>query len=337
MTRFIVHVGPHKTGTTYLQVMLDTLRAALTEHGVCVPSMWNATPGLPSHLKLVSALRNRDIDHVTDQVQDLLAQGHRRIVITSEDLSRLTLDEIVVLGGLLGSAETEVVYYVRRWPETLPSLWQEMVKHGRTITFPEFIIRQIADYNGFATRDTSVLDKYSAVFGANNVKIVPYSKIVDNGGDIASHFLDSFLDIQRFDLPDIGRLNVSYSTFDIEVIRALNALHAREGGKPSAAVRAWYIDNKDRLVLGSVLDAMHNNVAMVQLDEAEPPLVLSTAEVLRRYGQSVVPPGDKETLHEPRTANVAYVGGNYMLEANVSKTLRDVYAMCRSSLPLEVV
>ena len=337
MTRFILHVGPHKTGTTYLQVIFDALRSVLNEQGVCVPSMWNATAGLPSHLKFVSALRNRDIDRLRGQIKEILVQGHKYVVITSEDLSRLSLDEIVVLGGLLDPVATQVVYYVRRWPESLPSLWQEMVKHGRTLTLPEFLMRQFSDYNGFATRDTTVLDKYSAVFGANNVKIVPYSGIVDNGGDIASHFLETFLNLPHLGLPDVGRLNVSFSILDIELIRSLNALHARAYGKPSAAVRIWYIENKDTLDIRSVMAAMQENIATVRLDEAESPLALSSREVLRRYAHSIVSPGSKEALHQPRSADIAYVDANYLLEVGFAKTLGDLYTRCRPTLPPESI
>ena len=52
--------------------------------------------------------------------------------------------------------------------------------------------------------DTAVLDRFSAVFGPEAVKIVSYSHLEDNGIDIARHFLATFVDPGDFALPAMG-------------------------------------------------------------------------------------------------------------------------------------
>lgn len=167
MTQFIVHIGPHKTGTTYLQVALDALRSLLRERDIHVPAVWNAAPGLPSHMQLIWAIRNGDVGLIQNQTQDILAFRPQYIVISCEALSRLDPRHIVQFRQLLGSAPAQVVYYVRRWPERLPSLWQETVKFGHTAAFPEYLARQLTDYGASELRDTVMIDKFAAVFGAS--------------------------------------------------------------------------------------------------------------------------------------------------------------------------
>jgi hypothetical protein len=327
LTRFILHIGPHKTGTTYIQHTLDALRDVLLKRGVCVPSIWNAAPGVPSHHRLVRAIRNRDLTLIQDQVREIVAQRHRYVVISCEGLSTFTPDQVAQLQQLLGSAAIQVVHYVRRWPERLPSAWQEHVRQGHATTFPEFIVRQTMGYDGFSRPDTAILDSYSTVFGADQIKIVSYSYLVDNDLDIARHFLASFLDLPDIELPDVGRLNQSLSILDTELIRALNAIRTPRGDEWSTAMWDWYLTHKEGLVPDSVLDAMRASVGSICLDETTPPLVLLSRDVLTRYASSLVPPWDKNTLHELRAVDVPFVRQHYLLEPAVPKILRDIFEM----------
>ncbi len=272
VTRFIVHVGPHKTGTTYIQQMLAALHDTLLARGTYVPSIWDAAPGLPSHMKLAWAIRNRDFALVQRQVHEMLGQRYNTVVISCEALSRLDPEQVVRLRQLLGTAPVEVVYYVRRSPERLPSLWQETVKHGHTMTFSEFVAWELRRHDIFAAWDTAVLDGFSTVFGAGQVKVVSYSYLVDNSIDIASHFLSTFLNLHDIELPDVGRPNVSFSAWNIELIRALNAIHAKQGGERSPALRNWFLAHKDGLVSESVSDIMRANMGTIRLNERQAPL-----------------------------------------------------------------
>jgi hypothetical protein len=325
LTRFILHIGPHKTGTTYIQHTLDALRDVLLERGVCIPSIWNAAPGVPSHHRLVWAIRNRDLTLIREQVREIMAQRYRYVVISCEGLSTLTTDQVVQLQQLFGPAPVHVVHYVRRWPERLPSAWQEHVRQGHTTTFPEFILRQTMGYDGFARPDTTILDSYSKVFSPDQIKIVSYSYLIDNNLDIASHFLASFLDLPDIELPDVGRPNQSLSILDAELIRALNAIRTPRGGEWSTAIRDWYLTHKEGLVPDFVLDAMRASVGSVRLDETAPPLLSLSRDVLTRYASCLVPPWDMNTLHELRVIDVRFVRQHYFLEPSVPKILRDIF------------
>jgi hypothetical protein len=289
--------------------------------------MWAAAPGLPSHMQLVWAIKNRDVSVIRNQVQEILAQRHQYVVISCEALSRLDQNQVVQFRHLLGPAPAQVVYYVRRPSERLPSLWQESVKFGLTTAFPEFLAEQLTRFAESEFRDAAAIDTYAAVFGATQVKVVSYSHLVDNDLDIAGHFLASFLGLSDIELPDVGRPNQSLSILDTELIRALNAIHTRHGGERSAALRNWYLAYKEGLAPDSMLDSMRDNLGAIRMDERWPPLVLASRDVLTRYASSIVPPWHKDTLHELRVTDVPYVRQDYLLDPAVPKILGDIYEM----------
>jgi hypothetical protein len=62
------------------QVPPDALRGILAEPGIRVPRVWNAAPDLPSHMRLVWAIRNGDLLLVQDQVREILTNRPQYIV-----------------------------------------------------------------------------------------------------------------------------------------------------------------------------------------------------------------------------------------------------------------
>jgi hypothetical protein len=329
MTRFVIHIGPHKTGTTYIQETLAAQHGMLLKRGICVPSVWNAAPGLPSHMQLVWAIRNRNLTLIQEQLREILAQRPEYVVISCEALSRLDQEQIVQLRQLLGSATAQVVYYVRRWPERLPSLWQEAVKFGQTVTLPEYLTDQLTRYDKSELRDTAMLDRFVTVFGAANVRVVAYSHLIEQKIEIAGHFLASFLGLSDIQLPAAGRPNKSLPIADTELIRALNAIHLRHGGERSPALREWYLAHKEGLVPDSVLRAMLDYTGEIHLDEASPPFDSAAHDLFSRYAASSVPPHHAGSLHALRKITVSFVHEDYLLDPSVTETLTHIHKIYR--------
>jgi hypothetical protein len=216
-------------------------------------------------MQLVWAMRNGDLTLVQDQVREILARRPRHVVISCEALSRLDLAQIGQLRRLLGAAPAQIVYYVRRWPERLPSLWQETVKFGHTDTLPEFLAKHLTGTDDSELSDASVIDRFSAIFGAPQVKVVSYSHLIEQSLDIAAHFLASFLGLPDIALPGPGRPNQSLPILDTELIRILNAIHVRRGGERSPALREWYLAHKEGLVPDAILDLARKCLNTIRL------------------------------------------------------------------------
>ena len=325
MTEFIVHIGPHKTGTTYLQATLDGLRGDLSACGIHVPSQWNAAPDIHSHMKLVWGIRSGDFTTLRDQIQSMLEKRPRYIVISCEALSRLDVEQITGFRDLLGHAQASIVYYVRRSPERIPSLWQETVKFGHDVTFPEFFTAQLTASKDSALWDIHMLDKYAAVFGADRIKVVSYSYLTDNDIDIARHFLVEFLQEANFDLLPDKRHNQSLTPTETEIIRVLNAFHRRSGGEQSPALRNWFLNNKKEFVTDRLLEVMQDSLATIGFNEAEQPFVPPFEDLVGRYGRAAVPPYHASGLHELRTVKVTFIRQDYLLAASSLGILDAIY------------
>ena len=329
MTRFVLHIGPHKTGTTYIQETLFALGAPLLERGVYLPTLWNAAPGVPSHMQLVWALRSGDLAPIERQLGEMLARQPRTVAISCEALSRLAPEQIARLRDMLGTAPVRVVYYVRRWPERLPSLWQEEVKFGDRRSLPEYLTEQLTKGDGSEIYDIAAIDRFAAVFGREAIAVVSYNHLVEQGVDIAGHFLASFLDAAGLASPAAGRPNRSLPALETEMVRALNILHARHGGDRSPAVRDWYLAKGRDSVPDGVLDAMRDNVATIRLDETAVPFPAVYHELLDRYAASRVAPYWSHGLHVPRAVDAAFVRDDYLLDLSVAGALRDFYDLFR--------
>jgi hypothetical protein len=283
-------------------------------------------------MQLAWAIRSGDLTLVQDQLRDILAHRPQYVVISCEALSRFDPAQIARLHRLLDPTPAQVVYYVRRWPKRLPSLWQETVKFGHTDTLPEFLAEHLAGTDNSELRDITVIDRFSSVFGASQVKIVCYSHLIERNLDIARHFLASFLGLSDIALPAPSRPNRSLPSFDTELIRALNTIHARCGGARSPALREWYLARKEGVIPDVILDAMSNCLSTIRLDEAARPFVLASQEIEDRYTSSLVPPWCPGTLHELRAVDVPYLRQDYLLEPTTAKILGDIHQAYLRSL-----
>ena len=327
MTRFILHIGPHKTGTTYIQETLFAVRDQLGARGVHIPTVWNASPAEPSHMQVVWALRRGGIERIESDLRTIMGSRHEQVVVSCEALSRLDLAGIERLRLLLGTVPVRIVYYVRRWPERLPSLWQETVKFGCHATLPEYLLEQLAAAAGPELRDAAMLDGFAAVFGMTNIELVSYSHLTDKNIDIAGHFLERILGIADIEPPVRGRPNRSLPIEEIETIRVLNALHHRRGGERSPGLREWYLANRLALPTVAVTAAMQGHVGSVRLDEGAPQFVAIYRDLVERYGAMIVAPGGPDGLHAPRAIDVPFVRTEYLLDPRIGKLLEDTYGM----------
>jgi hypothetical protein len=145
MPRYLIHVGPHKTGTTYLQLRFDAARKRLCERGVIYPAELSASKMEPSHRRLFPDIRASNISYLRFVFEQSAHKDAEYVLISAEDLNHLAPQEPGSLREAIDGGPATIIFYCRRWSELLPSLWQEKVKHGCDETFPEFFSANIAD------------------------------------------------------------------------------------------------------------------------------------------------------------------------------------------------
>ena len=216
--RLIIHIGPHKTGTTSIQHML--YRFSRSENSsFCYPCLEANQFG---HHSLAEAIYRSDARELGRLRREI--EGSPKIcVLSSEEFCYLPQSALMEFKKYLGRAEVSVVYYARNFLQSLHPWWQEQVKHGSTQTFIEFTINCLANPNSLHLNIPSVmLRNWAEVFGRDAIEIFLYDTIADVARQFASEILD-------FSLPSDFRTtaNSSYNYIQSEMMRFWNSIGSR--------------------------------------------------------------------------------------------------------------
>lgn len=138
-----LHVGLHKTGTTYLQNVLRANRDQLRSQGVDFPG----SQGEPVQAFAVWDLQGRRPRGVLDRrisgTWDRLAEhvngsGLATALISEERLSLSTLKQVAKTVGAFPDSEVHVVVTARDLGRVAMSAWQEEIKNDQTWTWQQF-------------------------------------------------------------------------------------------------------------------------------------------------------------------------------------------------------
>lgn len=164
----VLHLGPHKTATTFLQDTLIRVEPALAAEQV-----YYVTTGRNdiAHHDLAFALwsperrtnlmsAGRTLPSWQDLVDEIAqAPDGARLVVSSENFAHVRDDEINGARTLRDQVDVELVVGIRRLDTLLPSLWQEGVKWGRQWPFDE-AASQLLDED--RVRILPMLDRWTA-------------------------------------------------------------------------------------------------------------------------------------------------------------------------------
>ena len=136
--RAVLHVGLHKTGTTYLQHLFRANRDALAEQGIFYPG----APGEPSQHMAAWDLRGRRSSGARDKRQigqwealcaAVAGSSLGTALISAESLSALTQRQAVQAVAGFPDHEVSVVVTCRDLGRVLVSAWQEAIKNDLTL------------------------------------------------------------------------------------------------------------------------------------------------------------------------------------------------------------
>jgi len=241
--RIILHIGPPKTGTSSLQEILFAAQETLMEQGVAYPTLGrhNRMPraaghhGLPAVIQAGASLPMPFLEWIGE-----LPAGHS-VVLSSEDFASLEPEQVAHLAAQLPGAEVEVVYYARRWDRLLPSVWQELVKHGSGRSYPVYLNQQTAAPRASAYLNYArVLDRWAAAFGHKAIRLFSFDNAVAEAGDVVSHFCKAVLGGIALPPQSNASCNRSMAPVETEVLRMLNLLtFGSERGNASVRQRLW--------------------------------------------------------------------------------------------------
>jgi hypothetical protein len=282
--RIILHIGPHKTASTYIQTNLVTHRALLAAHGVAFPAAGMTEAVQHCHLGLFHALHANDLDQANRILTEILAVEARVVILSAEDFVRLPDPAIAHLATRIG-AVTEVLYYYRPFPTLLPSGLHENIRQGRMMHPVEALLPHLVrPVQSRTINQKLMLDRFAAAFGVDRISVALFDEAVRD--DPFRHFLRVVLGIEATVEPSAGLRNASDGPIEAEILRQYNIL-SHAGGWPRLEWTAFLPAAMARLptTLRAIMEAHHRSV---MLHDGLPPYAEIKAAFVDAYGARVV-------------------------------------------------
>lgn len=333
MERAIVHVGPHKTGSTYLQTCLRYHREALLARGFVVPEAWEHAADNPSHTGVLRALDSEAKLARARAVleRDLAPLGHT-LLISAEELSTPRADRLPRLAALLHGLRVTIVFYVRRWSDLLPSGWQETVKQGQDFSFPDFYVAHVRNPRASQIFNLDLrLQPLAERFGRENLRLVCYTVLREQGADLFQHFAASFLDWEDPPVPPGNReMNASRSEASIELLRMLNQMEFAHSGRRSAALRDRFDRAAAELNLARILDALEAHMVSTLCSDGFPDVHALHERLYAEYRDNIVPPALPRLFFAPARREVLHVKDNTATQRDIFNEVQRIFDAVRS-------
>lgn len=137
----LVHIGPHKTGSTAIQSALHEVRDELAAYGVHYAGQGRRPrrAGWALGLGGRPAGAEQPPEHLwTQLVEEVRGSTAPRVCISNEDFGRAKKTQVARIVADFGP-QVHVVAVARRLDRYLPSQWQERVKAGDTRPYDDWL------------------------------------------------------------------------------------------------------------------------------------------------------------------------------------------------------
>ncbi|MEM9761804.1 MAG: hypothetical protein AAF968_04740 [Pseudomonadota bacterium] len=298
----VVHAGPHKTGTTYIQVSYARSRGALADSGWTYPEI-----GAPTSIS-----GHHDLAHTPDQFLEEDAPGYAalaalreqsNVVFSAEGFCRWEPSQFIRLADILGEQDVEIVYVIRNPLMCLQSYWGEQIKQGFSASLPERLAQNlVAPLRSRLLNPivdlTPLLDHKRL-----NVRAVPYDLLLKDKVDIAAHIGEAVLGRPDLALVPQREANVSFPIALTEFLRALT-VHVANGERHiKADFRHDFMavtTAEERDEIADLIDTQCQHARRVISFPKPVPLVGRIEKILRRKldGYWTYPVEDRPLLSE---------------------------------------
>ncbi|MFE2686972.1 hypothetical protein [Streptomyces mirabilis] len=234
----LLHIGPHKTGTTSIQSALFAAKDAMAGHGVDFPAHSRhpmeaalavcARPGMMGDAKPTERHWQRLVDAVH-------ATGRRTSVVSSEFFADAPDDEAIARivddvgrGQGRDQSRVHVLVTLRPLARIMPSQWQQYVQNGLRMGYEDWLEHMLrkAPYEkpnpSFwrRHRHDRLVERWVRVVGAENVTVVV---VDDRDRDGLMRTFESLLGLPDgllVPVPDAA--NRSLTLAETEMLRKLN-------------------------------------------------------------------------------------------------------------------
>jgi hypothetical protein len=231
----LLHIGPHKTGTTTIQGALHLARERLAAESIVYPGTGRqpllailAVTGQPGLL----GEPRPDIAYWTSLVREVSSAPSQRVVVSSEFLAQADDAAARRVVEDLGGPQVHVVVTLRPLSRILPSQWQQYLQNGYRMHYPEWLEGILSDPPKTPTPGFWRRHRHDELV-ARWMKAAPNLTVVvvnDDDRLMLLRTFESMLGLPRgFLKPGEGAANRSLTLAEAEVVRLLNEEFRRRG------------------------------------------------------------------------------------------------------------
>ena len=223
--RAVVHIGPHKTGTTHFQEMLCKNSELLRMKGWRVPTCDRCKSCFAKQFAAVAFEFQERFDFakpykcgvrpslcLAGVLQQL--QNNESIIISSEEFSRLTPRQIVKFLRLLHGFDVEIVFLLRNKNSMITSLYSEENRRHSRFSLSEWLFR----YSGSGDQvpgplsPVEVLLSYGSVVGFSSLWVLSYDGIKEQGLSPYTAIVQTVLNLESHGFSAVDRQNEGEDT-----------------------------------------------------------------------------------------------------------------------------
>lgn len=334
--RVTIHVGPHKTGSTYIQNHLMAYRSVLLGHGIYYPTEWTSDEIPWCHVDLVYQLQRDDFAGIAATLAQIRARDCPRVILSCEGLSTISEPRLRRLGELI-DGPVEIVSFLRSWTELLSSHLSEDVRHGGLQTLPEFCTQHLkAPLQSHILNYAVAIERYVRAFGRDALLLMSFNNIVDQKRDLFGFFLH---ELARIELPPLDKSSIKHPSLPVEtmeLLRILGAMAHRAGPEAGPWQASHALRALRRMDLRPLLDRMRAYRTAIAFNEAAYPFEKIYADLYAKYHDLVVPiiTGDpRHALFHRSEKTLTYLDGSYLLDVEIGRSLRDLFAELGRQMP----
>lgn len=328
MDKLILHIGPHKTGSTYIQKSFYDNADVLAKQGIYYPTVdWVVQDG--HHFGHSIAAKDENFESFVNYINSFDGKGQfKSLLISSENFDRWSKDQVRKFRSEV-NVPIVLVYFYREPLGMMYSHWQERVKFGYERLFANFIIDHISDpFNSRILNPGIILQNWCKNDVEESPVLIDYDSVIKNGGNIVHKFIQQVF-TSEFTLKLQDRLmNPSFELSVMEILRVMNAIDKSKGLHPSAGIaRAFFKIRNEREIISLMRQAINNNSVTINVQSRS-----TLIEVYKDF-EMKFPGLFSQISFELIDKELVYVNPNWIF--GVEEQLYELHSECRDILNSE--
>jgi hypothetical protein len=228
----IVHIGPHKTGTTALQAAFWNNRKAVAKQGVHYAS--NGRHAMTAVLAGIEHISPWTVDKRPPPMwkwerllNDIRSSKSKRVLLSSEFFADAKPDNAARVIQQLDPTRVQIVITLRPLSRILTSQWQQFVQNQNTFAFEDFLRKTLDDPHPAKPpvfwrrhRHDDLVRRWADLVGPDHLTVVALN---EGDRDMVLRAFEQITGLTTGTLaPDPTIQNRSMTLPEIETIRAFN-------------------------------------------------------------------------------------------------------------------